>query len=204
MSNKFETIPTTLNALIDSKKPDCVEILTNLFNDGLDKGFSNHEAYVYAEAIHFVRDHNGAASHPPLTVEETDASVKKLINDELLNRNDDGLAQARIDLVTKWYDLVRSWDIPVAISFSTAIRVGQEEWEFTHDLDEAEAVAMIEKLELHDEVKDFLFKSFYAARNSGESVLNSLRTAKEETIQFAQKRALQKMFDDLSAKGRLN
>lgn len=187
MSSKFETVATTLNALTFNKKPSCVEALTSGFNVALDKGLSNREAYYYAEITHFLNDHDGANNGPTLDIPETDDAVRQYIVEVLMEKDNDGKAEDRIDVVIKWYDLALTWGAPIALAFTTAAQAGQEEWEDANDLDEAEALTQLDTLPVDDEESELLknktITRFYALRNAGENVRNSLRTAINEARQ---------------------
>jgi hypothetical protein len=178
--NKFETETTTREFLTRNKKPTCVDALSLLFDAALAAGSSLREAYWYAEVTHFLNDHDGAAqAEGSLTIEETDEVAKQAIVDGLMERNDDGLAEDRIDGVIKWYDFFRASGAPVALAFTMGASAGKEEWEAANDLDEAEAISKINEIPSED-VKDQLLRRFYTLRNEGNSVRESLRTAREE------------------------
>lgn len=209
MSSKFETVATTLNALTHNKRPDCVEALTREFNFALGEGFGQREAYYYAEVTHFLNDHDGANNSPSLEIEETDEAVRPYIVETLLSKNDDGKAEDRIDVVIKWYDLVRSWGVPVALALSTAATAGQDEWEEANDLDEAEAIRQLEGIPADDEetaeFKSATITRFYALRNSGESVRDALRTAITEAREAIERRAfLELLSAGLGGRGYVN
>jgi hypothetical protein len=192
--NKFDTETTTRQYLVRNKKPSCVDALTSLFNHALGQGLGLREAYWYAEVSHFLTDHDGAEkSIGSLTIEETDEVVKQTIVDELMALNDDGLAEDRIDLVIGWYDFFRTHGAPVALAFSMGTTAGQEQWEESHDLDEAEAISKINEIP-SDDLKDFILRRFYTLRNQGETVRESLRTARDEAEERLQMEALFAMF----------
>jgi hypothetical protein len=188
--NKFATETTTREYLTKNKKPSCVDALSMLFDAALAAGSSLREAYWYAEVTHFMNDHDGAAkSEGSLIIEETDEVVKQTIVDELMALNSDGLAEDRVDLVIRWYDFFRASGAPVALAFSMGTQAGQEEWEEGHDLDEAEAISKINEIP-SDDLKDFLLRRFYTLRNEGETVRESLRTAREEAEDHIRREAL--------------
>jgi hypothetical protein len=192
--NKFDTETTTRAYLVKNKRPSCVDALSMLFDAALAAGSSLREAYWYAEVTHYLNDHDGAAnSIGSLTIEETDEVVKQAIVDALMESNDDGLAEDRIDLVMRWYDFFRTSGAPVALAFSMGTQAGQEEWEEGHDLDEAEAISKINEIPSED-VKDFILRRFYTLRNEGNSVRESLRTARNEAEERLQMEALFAMF----------
>jgi hypothetical protein len=188
--NKFDTETTTREYLTRRKKPDCVEILTELFDSARKEGLGLRQSYWYAETVHFLRDHNGHENGPELTIEETDENARQAIIDSLMATNDDGRAEERIDLSMGWYELFRSWGAGVALAFVNAAQASEDEWETANDLDEAEAIGKLTALDLDEDVADVLFKSFYAARNEGETVYASVRGAKEEAQEYVQRRVL--------------
>jgi hypothetical protein len=188
--NKFATETTTREYLTKNKKPSCVDALTSLFNHALGQGLELRQAYWYAEVKHYLDDHDGAAkAEGSLIIEETDEVVKQTIVDELMALNSDGLAEDRIDLVIGWYDFFRTHGAPVALAFLMGTQAGQEEWEEGHDLDEAEAISKINEIP-SDDLKDFLLRRFYTLRNEGNSVYESLRTAREEAEENLRREAL--------------
>lgn len=190
MSSKFETVATTLDALTDEKKPSCVEALTREFYAGLEKGLSNREAYYYAEVTHFLRDHDGVNNGPSLDdlgldVQETDEAIKQYVVDTLMPANDDGKAEERVDVVIKWYDLIRSWGAPVALAFNIGSEVAQDEWEEANDLDEAFAIEQLNLLPTEGDKQAQAIKSdaitrFHVLRNEGNGVRASLRIVLQE------------------------
>lgn len=199
--NKFDTKEATVTHLTRNKKPSCVDALTSLFERALSDGFVLRDAYWYAEVKHFLNDHDGIAnSIGTLDIEETDEVAKQVIVDELMAANDDGLAEDRIDGLIKWYDFFRKHGAPVALAFQMGAEAGQEEWEDTHDADEAEAISRINEIP-SEATKDFLLRRFYALRNEGNSVKKSLRKARddaeEELIEKRQIAAFLSLFSAL-------
>ena len=190
MNKKFATESNTREYLTKNKKPSCVIALTSLFDQALREGATLPEAYWYAEVTHYLNDHDGAEKATgSLTIEETDEVVKQTIVDELMALNSDGLAEDRIDIVIRWYDFFRSHGAPVALAFSMGTNAGQDEWEADHDLDEAEAIGKINEIPSED-VKDFILRRFYTLRNEGETVRESLRTARDEAEERLRMEAL--------------
>lgn len=174
--NYFDNETTTLEHLTKNKKPDCVTALKAGYDLARSEGLGFREAYYKAELTHFVNDHDGANNPPELTIPTTDEAVRHAIVTDVKDTEDGKAVGA---LLLKWYDLFRSWDIGVALSFTSAISAGREEWEDTHDLDEAEGISALN--EIPDEnLKDVALTAFYSSRNKGASVYASLRTAKEE------------------------
>lgn len=190
--NKFDTETTALAALTKNKKPDCVTALTALFRTYRAKGTGIREAHYQAEIVHFLDDHDGNLHSPRPKFEENDQAAHQTIINLLMGSNSDGLAEERIDRVLYWYELVRTWGANVGLAFTTSVQISREEWDETHDMDEAEAIKTLEGLPAEDDdetfIKEATFKTFYSLRNEGNSVRYSLRAALDEAqkaLEFA-------------------
>lgn len=183
--NKFDTTETTIATLTDSKKPDCVVALTNLFYAAQDEGLNNREAYWKAELTHLIDDHDGLSLLPRTGFKlKDDDEVRQGVIDSLMHSDADGTADEKIDIVLKWYTLCRAWGGDVYLSFRMGIMAGEQEWNDTHDMDEADAIAYLNTVsgntKSEEMFKDALLKTFYDLRNKGNSVRESVVKTFEE------------------------
>ena len=198
--NKFDVREATVAALSKEKKPDCVEALAHEFGYAVDTlGLSFREAYYYAEVTHFLKDHDGYNNLPELTGEETDEAVRSIIQADI----DDGKSAKEAGYLMRWYNLVRTWDTPVALAFSTAINAGMEEWEDDNDLDEATAIAAINQIP-SEEIVDTMLLYFYTLRNEGNSVRASVRIAEKKTEEVYALKQVERLFSLLGNRGDLS
>ena len=191
MTTKYDTRETTVAALTKNKKPDCVTALTYEFDAAVARGLSFREATYFAETIHFLKDHDGHNNLPQLKQEETDESIIAGIEADFTA--EDGKYKAQAEHLLRWFKLIRTWDVPVALALTTALAASQEEWEESNDLDEAEAIQQIEKIG-DDQLKNQIFVDFYKERNAGNTVRSSLRTAKETAEQALELQLLLSLF----------
>lgn len=196
--NKFDTRDTAVAAMTKGKKPDCVTALTTGFDAAVAKGLNFRQATYYAEALHFLNDHDGYNNLPQLKQDETDESIIAGIEADFTVN--DGEFKAQAELLLVWFRLIRTWEVPIALALTTALAASLEEWEDSNDLDEAEAIKIIEQIGDED-LKNQIFVAFYQERNAGNNVRVSLRTAKEAAEQALQLQALLALFGGGSDNG---
>jgi hypothetical protein len=198
--NKFDTREATVTYLTENKRPDCIAALVSEFDTALGKGLSFREAYYYAEATHFLKDHDGHNNLPELREGlETDEGVRANIQADI----DEGTHATEATSFLRWYDLVRTWEIPVTLAYTTALEASMIEWEDTNDLEEAEVIGQINDIP-SEEIVDFLLREFYSLRNKGNSVRTSLREAKDRYEERAQLQALFALFGAFDGNEPLN
>lgn len=203
--NKFDTTETTVAALTENKKSNCVVALTIGFYAAQAEGLSNREAYWKAEFTHFIQDHDGLSHSPDDFDLKDDEQVQQSVIDTLMETGDeDGKAEDRIDTVMKWYNFFRALGGDVYLSYRMSVTAGQEEWEDNNDLDEATAISTLETIpaesELDEELKSATIKIFYSERNKGNSVRGSLR---EALTQVKEAIELQMLFSSIDGSGDL-
>lgn len=197
--SKYDTEATTIAALTENKKPDCVEALTFEFQDARARlGLSLRESYYYAEAIHFLKDHDGINSQPEVREEYQSEDV---IRASLQNDIDTDNHRGEAELWLRWYNTLLSWDVPFDLAFTMAAEAAEEEWNETHDLDEAVAIAQLQDVRTGgdkdlEELKETTIKHFYSLRNQGVSVRESLEQARAQAAHAAQLLLLFQLFGD--------
>jgi len=177
---KFETENLAVAALIEGKKPDCVEALEKGFWQARGEGLDIRESYERAEFVHFLNDHDGLSHTPgdfPLkSDEDVHAHAQKGVELAQAAKEEDALELVRIFF--HWYDLYRSWGGDVFLSYTGATSVLTEIYEERHDLDEADALSKIETFPIAS-LKNVAVASFKASRTKGNTVRQAIRDSKE-------------------------
>ena len=185
--NKFDVREATVAALGKNKRPDCVEALNREFNNAVDTlGLSLREAFYYAEVTNFLKDHDGHNHLPEL---RDGLDTDEAIHADLQGDIDNNEYQDQPAYLLRWFDLVRTWDVPVTLAFTVALGASLEEWEDDNDIDEAEAIGKFNEIPGED-TRDSLLRKFYILRNEGNSVLKSVRTARDEVEEELRTKAL--------------
>lgn len=184
--NKYDKKETTIAALTKEKKPDCVAALIIEFDNAVERGLSFREAYHYAEITHFLKDHDGQNYLPKLRPElDSDEAVIQSIENDI----NEETYKREAHYLLRWYNLIRSWNVPFEWAFTIALQASMEEWEDDNDLDEVDAIISIDEIE-DESIRDSLLIKFYVARNEGNGVRASLRIAYDEINQEAKRKAL--------------
>ena len=173
----FETEVEAIAEITDGKMESCASALRTRFEEAIDTGLTDlNLAAEKSMVLHAHLDHGAGLEIPedfPFTL---DAEAETHIINQLMEINDDGRAEERVELTIPIFRRYREWGVNVFFSGTAAINQAQIQWEEDNpppDLDEDEFFKLLVTENLHESVRELILKVYGDKRESGKNVRTS-------------------------------
>jgi hypothetical protein len=176
ITKTFETEEQAIAYLTEDKDTSCTLDLTDRFLAARKEGLSLHQSAEKAQLLHSHDLHGHGKDVPPDFPYDTDEKAEAHITDGLLQANDDGRAQERVDLTLSIYRRYRSWGVNIFYAGSCATATAEYEWYTTPGNDMKEDDVYQQLSEITDEdLRKFATEVFEESRKEGLTVWQASR-----------------------------
>jgi len=170
----FETEVEAIAEITKNNVEACASALRTRFEEAIDGGITDlNLAAEKAMVLHAHLDHGAGLEIPedfPFTL---DAEAETHIINQLMEINDDGRAEERVELTVPIFRRYREWGVNIPFAGTAAINQAQIQWENDNpppDLDEDKFFGMLENEALVDSVRELILKVYRDERERGKNV----------------------------------